>query len=622
MSREFGEPFGVAIKDGEIFVSDGANGKIWRFNDGEPPVVFAEGFHTPSAISFAPDGRLFVADSGTHSIKSVGRNGDISHIAGIENQSGFADGTAGDALFLAPIGVAVAADGTAYVADSYNDRIRVISESSVTTLAGGRRGFVDGQGETAQFDTPSGIALWNGKLLIADTGNHRVRLVELDGRVTTLSGNSSENAADGLLASAAFYQPTAIAADAESGSIYITDGNVIRQISASPIPFVLSISDRRRGLADGPSIGSRFNRPSGLAVDTSGRLVIADAENRLIRRYELDDTNSAKTEAANLDAMSEPIEEFRHAAPGRWPFDPPNVRRDIAGTMGEIRGAVNADSEEPRFHNGLDIAGDYGETARFIRDETVLLPLASDNFGTLRELLRMPALGYIHIRLGRNAVSQPFNDKRFLFDKDERGQLKDLRVPRGARFSAGEAIGTLNSMNHVHLVAGRAGRETNALGALVLPGIGDTRSPVIEKVTISDGDGNPIETTTPNGRIRVTGRFRITVRAYDQMDGNSERRRLGVYRVGYQVLDRTGMAIAEPNWTISFERLPAASEVGSIYAVGSSSGPTGETVFNYLATRDGFADLPAAGTGEHSIRVLVGDYFGNVSKKDVEILFE
>ncbi|MBK8304160.1 MAG: hypothetical protein IPK98_12435 [Chloracidobacterium sp.] len=57
-------------------------------------------------------------------------------------------------------------------------------------------------------------------------------------------------------------------------------------------------------------------------------------------------------------------------------------------------------SDQVWFHNGLDIAGAYGETARFVRDEKVLRPIAAENFGTLRELIRMPTLGYIHIRLG------------------------------------------------------------------------------------------------------------------------------------------------------------------------------------------------------------------------------
>ncbi|MBK9527060.1 MAG: hypothetical protein IPO41_01755 [Acidobacteria bacterium] len=176
----------------------------------------------------------------------------------------------------------------------------------------------------------------------------------------------------------------------------------------------------------------------------------------------------------------ETAEEFRNAAPARWPYDPPTTKRDIAGTLGEIRGLVKPDDDNIWFHNGLDIAGNYGETARFIRDETVLRPIAVENFGTLRELIRMPTLGYIHIRLSRDQASTPFGDPRFQFQR-ENGKITGVRVPRGTKFKAGDPIGTLNPMNHVHLIAGRSGSEMNALDALILPGISDSRPPVIEK---------------------------------------------------------------------------------------------------------------------------------------------
>src|SRR5690606_12035630 len=115
---------------------------------------------------------------------------------------------------------------------------------------------------------------------------------------------------------------------------------------------------------------------------------------------------------------------------------------------------VTHESPDVWFHNGLDIAGGYGETARFVRDEKVLLPTAAENFGTLRELLRMPTLGYIHIRLGRDANGVRFDGVRFQFRSDAAGKLSGVRIPRGNKFRAGEAIGTLNPMNHVHLIAG------------------------------------------------------------------------------------------------------------------------------------------------------------------------
>jgi hypothetical protein len=78
----------------------------------------------------------------------------------------------------------------------------------------------------------------------------------------------------------------------------------------------------------------------------------------------------------------------------------------------------------------------YGETARFIRDEKVSAADRGTNFGTLRELLRMPSLGYIHVRLGRDQSSVPFGDPRFQFERDSLGKLVGVRIARGTKFSA------------------------------------------------------------------------------------------------------------------------------------------------------------------------------------------
>ena len=341
---------------------------------------------------------------------------------------GFADGDVASSLLNAPVGVAVAADGKIYVADTYNDRIRVIENGKVATIAGSQKGFADGLGEGTKFDTPCGLAIWQDKLLVADTGNRRIRVVESDGRVWTLAGNGIGDVNDGSLYSASFFQPTGITVDG-NGTIYVTDGSVIRKIGGV-IPIVTTISAQHRGLKDGYSAKARFNRPSGITVDGSGNLLVADSENRLIRRFSSSSTGR-EISAAEIAAFRDKPEEFRTAQPARWPYDPPAAKRDIAGTLAEIRGEMKEGSDEVWFHNGLDIAGAYGETARFIRDEKVLKPIAAENFGTLRELIRMPTLGYIHIRLGRNVNSEPFGDGRFQFEKDSTGKMVDVRVPRG-----------------------------------------------------------------------------------------------------------------------------------------------------------------------------------------------
>ena len=253
--------------------------------------------------------------------------------------------------------------------------------------------------------------------------------------------------------------------------------------------------------------------------------------------------------------------------------------------------------------------------------------MSAENFGTLRELLRMPTIGYIHIRLGRDKDNRLFNDPRFIFSNDPAGKLNGVRVPRGAKFAAGEPIGTLNPMNHVHLIAGPSGGEMNALAALTLPGVSDGIPPVIEKVTLADESWNEIETQPGSSRIKLSGKSRIVVRAFDRMDGNPERRRLGVYRVGYQILNNDGSERTEVDWTITFDRNPPWEAVKTVYAKGSRSGATGETIFNYIVTNrlkpdsfsEDFLDATAFEPGNYTVRVFAADFFGNQAFKDIQI---
>ena len=624
INKEFGEPFGLSINDGVLYVSDGEKGTIWRVSKSGNAEVLTDKLNTPSAIAFDKNGDLIVADSGTDTIKKVSKTGEIEIVAGVENKKGFSDGDAKNALFNAPIGVAVSG-GKIYIADTYNDKIRVIENGVVSTLAGSEQGFADGEANQAKFDAPCGLAVWrDGKILVADAGNRRLRVVEPSGKTTTLAGNGAKDSADGFLLEAGFVQPTAIAVD-EFGVIYVADGNSIRAIGRGFFPLVETVSDRRRGFSDGDLRFARFNRPSGLAFGENGNLFVADADNQVVRVFSGADIGRkiTKLEIENLRFSPE---EFRALSEPRWTYNPPEKRREIAGTLGEIRGVLKDESSQIWFHNGLDIVGGYGETARFIRAEKVLEPLAVQNFDTPRELIRMPTLGYIHIRLGRQSDGKIFDDERFQFTFDENGKPTNLRVPRGTKFDAGEAIGTLNSLNHVHLIAGRSGAEMNALDALILPGIVDNVAPTIEKVTLFDENWREIKPENDKTPVKLDGKTRIVVRAFDQMDGNAGRRKLGVYKLGYQIFkDET--PIVDKKTTISFARMPDSDFIKLIYAKGSQSGYTPQTFFDYIVTnevggdaaREDFFDAGQLADGKYVLRVFAGDFFNNQTTRDVEI---
>lgn len=625
-NREFGEPFGIAVdKKGFVYISDGDAGKIFRLSrDGKIDLI-SNKFNTPSGMVFDKDENLIIADPGSHTIKRLNTvNGEVTLIAGVENKHGFADDESSKALFNAPIGVAVSPDGKIYVADTYNDKIRLIEQGKVSTIAGSTKGFADGLSTEAKFDTPCGIALLNdSSLIIADTGNRRLRRIERDGKTTTLAGTGETDSVDGFLLSAKFVEPTQITLD-ENGIIYVTDGNTIRVIGRRTFPLVETITAQKRGLADGKLLKSRFNRPSGIASDNAGNVWVADSDNQLVRL--LTNENLGKTiTPEEINKLRYTAEEFRNLQPPRWTYKPPEAKRDIAGTLGEIRGEIT-EGKQAWFHNGLDIAGGYGEKAYFIRSEKVLKPIAAENFGGLRELLRLPTIGYIHLRLGRDKDDKPFGDERFQFNEDINGKFSNVRVPRGTKFDAGETIGTLNAFNHVHLIAGRTGAEMNAIDALILPNFKDTIAPTIEKVSLFDENWQPIEIKKNNALINLQGKIRVTVQAFDRMDGNPERRRLGVYKVGYQVLKDERTPVFEPKWNISFEKMPDTEFVNLVYAKGSKSGYTPDTIFDYIVTnevsgdfgKENFLDLTSFEKRNYILRVLVTDFSGNISTQDIQ----
>jgi DNA-binding beta-propeller fold protein YncE len=639
--------FGVAVDDEErIFFSDGTGDSVRRIDaDGSLKTIAAD-LDTPSALAFERsgwfgDGSLIVANTGAHTIVRIDiGTGSLDLVAGAPGLSGFADGDADKARFNGAVGVAVNKDGVIFVADTYNDRIRAIEDGRVRTIAGGGDpGFRDGRGAEARFDTPCGIAIApDGSLLVADTGNHRIRRVTLDGEVTTIAGTGEPEDRDGRLAEAAFCEPTGIAARRD-GMIFVTcafessmrmidlNGQVVTTVAGGGFPG---------GLTDGAVEKAKLNRPSSLAFAPNDALLFADANNGLIRAV-VPEGASFGFRSERGAATIKPAD-IRDAVPPRWPFDPPEARRDIAGTFGEIRGEMLPD-HDAWFHNGLDIPGAYGEAARAIFSERVTQPIAVEDPGSGRERLRLPLIGYIHLRVGRDRNDQPagaFSNGAITFRRDELGRVIGVRVRRGTRIGAGDVIGALNSQHHVHLIAGPYGEESNPLAALRLPGLSDTVAPTIEGVAITNELAESLFDSAKAAKgakpCSISGRARVIVRAYDQVDGSPQRRRLGVYRLGYQLLRADGspeVGFEQPRYNMVFDRLPADHNLTKIvYAEGSQSGYEGRTVFSYIVTnftrggaaREEFLDASQIAPGDYTLRVFAEDFFGNQARRDIPII--
>jgi len=638
--RSYHEPFGVAADEkGNIYFSESTTGRVYRiaagsYQNGTPPqaAVVAENLETPSALVLDHAGNLVVANTGAHTIVRIDpKTKSVTTVAGASGISGDSDGK--DARFNGPVGVAIGKDGSIFVADTYNDRIRVIApDGQVRTLAGGSTpGFADGSSADARFDTPCGVAIaTDGSLIIADTGNHRIRRVTPDGQVTTIAGTGEADEREGSPVEAAFNEPTAIAIR-DKDSFYVADagGSAIRLISlksdSDAKPFVKTEFPQ-----------AQFRRPAGLAMLPGGELIFADSSQSLIRAFVPAGSKLGfEAEARSMDLFSQ---RMREMVPARWPFDPPDVRRDIAGTFGEVRGERLPD-HDAWFHNGLDIPGAYGELARAIFTERVTRPLSVESVGSLRERVRLPLFGYIHVRIGRDQKDQllpNFAGGAVAFRRDAQGQITGVRLRRGTLIKAGDAIGALNRLNHVHLIAGPSGNEVNALRVLNLPGLKDTISPIIEKISILAENGDPVFDSTKAGKgQKITlpaGRYRIIVRAYDQADGNPSYRRLGVYMLKYEFLNdsqlkRYGFVDTADN--ITFDRLPRHfSDVGLIYAQGSQSGYQGVTVFDYIVTNylsngeasEGWLDTKGHEGEEYTLRIIAMDYFLNSTLRDLRVV--
>ena len=185
-----------------------------------------------------------------------------------------------------PFNVAVDSDGNLYVADTGNDRIRKITpEGIVSTFAGGKKGFIDGPGTKAQFNHPFGVAVdLSGNVYVADTANRRIRKITPEGIVSTFAGGT-RGSDDGIGTEAQFDHPYGVAVDSD-GILYVADSlnHRIRKITSEG--EVSTFAGSSQGYKDGTGEEAQFFGPTGVAVDSSGDLYVADAGNHRIRKIE------------------------------------------------------------------------------------------------------------------------------------------------------------------------------------------------------------------------------------------------------------------------------------------------------------------------------------------------
>jgi sugar lactone lactonase YvrE len=254
----------------------------------------------PFATEFAPDGSMIIAEMASgNRVLSVDKSGRLKLLAGTGVKGFSGDGgPAPAAQFNGIHNHAIAPDGTVYLADSWNYRIRKLDPKTgiISTVAGtGTKAFGGDGGPAAEasFSTIIQIALSPDakQLYIADIENRRIRRITLaTGVVETVAGNGQKGVpADGSEAKTApLVDPRGVVATAD-GSFYILErsGHALRHVDAAGKIRTVAGTGKSGATGDGgPALQATLSGPKHLCLDRDGTVIIADAENNVIRRYD------------------------------------------------------------------------------------------------------------------------------------------------------------------------------------------------------------------------------------------------------------------------------------------------------------------------------------------------
>jgi sugar lactone lactonase YvrE len=313
-SAAFEHPVAVAVDGSDrVYVIDGnrvrrldargaptvAGTGVQGFSGDGGPAIHAE-LSSPAAIAFDSKGNLYIADAGNNRIRRVGRDGIITTVAGVGRRGYRGDGgPAALALLNSPTGIAVGFGDSVFVADTGNNRVRMISaDGTISTFAGtGDAGYAGDGGVATQavLNSPEGLAVdAEGNLYVADTFNGRVRRVDLDGVITTVAGDGVQGySGDGGPATQAGLNfatdplsgaGQALALDME-GDLFVADGgnNRVREVEVSGVIRTVA-GTGQPGYAGGRvSPSSALDLPLSVVLDSAGVVYIADADNGRVR---------------------------------------------------------------------------------------------------------------------------------------------------------------------------------------------------------------------------------------------------------------------------------------------------------------------------------------------------
>ena len=310
-SAELNRPYSVALDpSGNLYIADALNNRVravagagsgnittvagnggFSYSGDGGPATQAQ-FNGPRAVAVDTAGNFYIADTANNVVRKVTAGGSVSTIAG-NGTAGFGgdNGAGSSAQLSQPQGVAVDSAGNVYIADTANSRVRKISGTTITTVAGnGTPGYGGdgGSATSAMLNSPTGLAVDSkGNLYIADLNNSAVRMVTPGGTISTVAGNGRQGYSgdNGPAIKAQLDYPQGVAVDA-LGNLYIADtvNNVVRQVSNGVITTVGGNGGAGYSGDGGSATGAQIGNPTGIAVDSAGALYVSNGS-AVVRKF-------------------------------------------------------------------------------------------------------------------------------------------------------------------------------------------------------------------------------------------------------------------------------------------------------------------------------------------------
>ena len=309
-----------------------------------PPFVGAGALRFPGKVAAGLDGLIAVSDSGHNRVvvsraDETGEGADLLAVAGTGSR-GLTDGGFAEARFTDPQGLLFVDEETLLVADTGNHAIRRVNlrEETVETIAGNgtqaRYGASGGRARKTALNSPWDLALWSDTIVVAMAGPHQLWTLDLENdEVGVLAGSGFESLSDGHVQTAALAQPSGLAPDGEKLWFVDSETSSLRYLDHSGrVTTAVGTGLFDFGYRDGPAEDALLQHPLGVVVTPRGP-VVCDTYNSALRRY---DVESGEFSTLARDGLSEPSGAAL-LADGLLVADTNNHRLARVGEDGEVR---------------------------------------------------------------------------------------------------------------------------------------------------------------------------------------------------------------------------------------------------------------------------------------------